>query len=294
MLLLLRLLLRLLLLLLLRWRQAAAAAHARLLGCRAASATRCGGCGLAGRLERAKTVGADSCAGERVARWLLVACVDARLLGERSGAVVLPGGMFGPSVGSEGLRKGALAWALELGGRGYVPDASYSPLVATRSSQAPRLVLLAAVTSDDVLCDLGCGEAGLLCDLARLTGCSAYGCDVDADALRCGQSRVDAEGLAGRVTLHQAFIEDFDLERATVVFVFLVPLQLEALRPKLQRFLDASPRNRVISQRFEVCGLRALRDEVPDCEAALGELDAAGRGAYFGSGLGKAFCYARA
>ena len=114
-----------------------------------------------------------------------------------------------------------------------------------------------------MLCDLGCGEAGLLCDLARLTGCSAYGCDVDADALRCGQSRVDAEGLAGRVTLHQAF-------------------------------LDASPRNRVISQRFEVCGLRALRDEVPDCETALGELDAAGRGAYFGSGLGKAFCYARA
>ncbi len=225
---------------------------------------------------------------------LTAACRVVRRVVEWEAALGLSPGMFGPALSSEGLRKGALAWALEVGGCGYVPDPSYSPLVATRSSQAPRLALLAEVTAADVLCDLGCGEAGLLCDLARLTGCSAYGCDVDADALQCGQRRVEAEGLAERVTLHQALIQDFDLERATVVFVFLVPLQLEAILPKLQRFLDASPHNRVLSQRFEVRGLQALRQEIPDCEVALGELDVPGRGAYFGSGLGRAFCYARA
>ena len=202
--------------------------------------------------------------------------------------------MHGPCVGvGVVLRKGAAEWASELGGE--TDDTAFAPYIATSRLQAPRLVGLASITSSDVICDLGCGEAGMLIDLVRLTGCSAIGCDVDADALACGQRRIDEDPeLGSKVALSQSLISDYDFMGATCVFLFLVPLQLEVLLPRLQLYLDADPRNRIISQRFEVVGLRAVSFfEIADVDADVAPTadDRAGRCDFFGSSLGKAFCY---
>ena len=116
--------------------------------------------------------------------------------------------MHGPSQRPGASTKGASDWAAELGSQ--LEGQSYAPSVTTPALQARRLVELGAIKASDVVCDLGCGEASLLCELVRLTGCRAIGCDVNRDLLTAGQSRVDAEDAycAPRVRLIGSFTLD--------------------------------------------------------------------------------------
>jgi hypothetical protein len=54
-------------------------------------------------------------------------------------------------------------------------DVAYSPFVATSLRQVNRLVGLATITPDDVVCDLGFGDAALLCGLVKAAGVSPLG-----------------------------------------------------------------------------------------------------------------------
>jgi hypothetical protein len=76
-------------------------------------------------------------------------------------------------------KKGASDWARQLRLRRSPDDDDnddqlcyYSPYISTRLEQVARLVILANIRSTDVVCDLGCGEALLLCEIVRLTGCN--------------------------------------------------------------------------------------------------------------------------
>lgn len=53
-------------------------------------------------------------------------------------------------------------------------DVAYSPFVATSLRQVNRLVGLATITPDDVVCDLGFGDAALLCGLVKAAGVSPW------------------------------------------------------------------------------------------------------------------------
>jgi hypothetical protein len=192
------------------------------------------------------------------------------------------------------LPKGPSEWAQECatasGNNNKASESSssicYAPFIATNRGQAARLVALGGITSADTVCDLGCGEAGMLIDLMELSGCSAMGCDVDATALAVGQQRIMAAGIQNRITLSQGLIADYDFTRATCVFLFLVPQQLDLMFPMLQLYLDADPCHRIISQRFAVPNLRAAMEEIADVEGAIDSTCQ-----YFGTGLGKAFLY---
>jgi SAM-dependent methyltransferase len=207
--------------------------------------------------------------------------------------------MHGPSQRPGTSTKGASDWAAELGSQ--PAGQSYAPSVTTPALQARRLVELGAIKASDVVCDLGCGDAQFLCELVRLTGCSAIGCDVNADALARGQLAIDASADGGRIRLTRETISAYMLgaafQSATCVFVFLVPLQLASLTPGFRLFLDGAPSRRILSQRFAIVGL-TLRQEICDeqseassaAAAAATDADAHGRHDYF-DGLGAAFMY---
>jgi len=202
--------------------------------------------------------------------------------------------MHGPSLpnGHVGT-KSASDWAAELGSatQGY----SFAPFVATRPLQAARLAKLGSITASDVVCDLGCGEAALICELVRLTGCSAIGCDVDCHALTRGQGRIDSEDFAGRVSLTHGLIHTYvqsaAFATATVCFVFLVPQQLDVLTPIFRTYLLARLGNRLLSQRFAIAGLTASDQICDESSDAASGGSAQSRDDYFGSSLGAAFLY---
>ena len=195
--------------------------------------------------------------------------------------------------------KSASDWAKELGDT--TDGGCYAPYVATHLQQAQRLADLANIVSSDVVCDLGCGEAGLLCELVRLTGCSAIGCDVDADVLARGQARINAEPYASRISLSQERISTYMLgtvfQSATCVFVFLVPQQLSVISVGLGKFLTDHPEHNkcVLSQRFEI-GEFTVHKQIHDEKCSVAPSNAPGlrgRPDYFGS-LGAAFLYTAA
>ena len=82
----------------------------------------------------------------------------------------------------------------------------YSPYISTRLEQVARLVILANIRSTDVVFDLGCGEALLLCEIVRLTGCTAMGCDVDGDAIKYGQAHITNMGYTAQIQLNHECI----------------------------------------------------------------------------------------
>ena len=210
--------------------------------------------------------------------------------------VVADGPQNGPwhSPGTNLSVKGPSDWAKELGDT--IEGQSYAPFVATPLLQGKRLVDLAGIVAADVVCDLGCGEASLLREVVRLTGCTAVGCDVDADALARGQAHIDAGPHAASITLTHAQISAFMLrpafQRVTCVVVFLVPQQLEVLEPNFRSFLAGTAQRRILSERFAIAGLHA-KAQIEGCAAvpppAPDGVDH-GRSTYFGA-LGPAFLY---
>mmetsp|Transcript_93458 Transcript_93458/g.180174 ORF Transcript_93458/g.180174 Transcript_93458/m.180174 type:complete len:220 (+) Transcript_93458:9-668(+) len=194
--------------------------------------------------------------------------------------------MFGPP--SPPFKKGPREHAIDLGGDA---TANYAPFVPCPQRQVARLVGLASVTCDDVVCDLGCGDAGALCEITRLTGCSGLGCDVDSRLLELGRSRIAAQKLNIDLShqLIEVYMQSERFKRATVLFVALETGMLAQLAPELDSFLDAAPGNRILSQRFQVPGLECNM-QIPDCPHDADDCTAESQ--YFPS-LGPAFLYVR-
>ena len=72
-------------------------------------------------------------------------------------------------------------------------------------SQSDRVIELARVTSSDIVCDLGFGDAQFLLHVAASTGCRCIGCEVNGDLVAQAAAKVVAAGEVGsRVALSQA------------------------------------------------------------------------------------------
>lgn len=210
-------------------------------------------------------------------------------------------------------KKGASDWARQLRRRRPLLGNDnnddqldyYSPYTSTRLEQVKRLVTLANIRSTDVVCDLGCGEALLLCEIVRLTGCTAMGCDVDGDALKHGQAHITNMGYSSQIQLNHecigTFMQSEQFQTVTCVFVFLVPQQLSTLVPGLRAFLAKKSNNvhrRVLSERYKICEFNAF-DQIDECARPKTTIrkdeddDSSNRGRmdYFGDGLGAAYLY---
>lgn len=178
-----------------------------------------------------------------------------------------------------------------LGGRAAA-DAHYSPFVATSQHQVQRIVELASIVPADVVCDLGFGDASLICGVLEAAGCSGIGCEVDGNLVSDARASAAVVRLGSRLVLTEAlitpFMESSAFDTATVVFLFHTPMQLAQLAPALSAFLSSRPGVRVISERFEVPGLTrsgsVLGVDDDDANSAAGDY-------FYGSSRPACFLY---
>jgi len=167
----------------------------------------------------------------RVMNWRMV-----RLLGPVLAAIAVDGCTAG--VPREGVGQPATPVKLDV------------IFVATDLTIVKAMLTLAAVTRDDVVYDLGCGDGRIVIAAAKEFGARGVGVDLDPQRIREAQANAIRAGVADRVTFGVQDIFDTDIQPATVVTLFLSPELNARLRPKLTSQLK--PGSRIVSHRFGI------------------------------------------
>lgn len=123
--------------------------------------------------------------------------------------------------------------------------------VPTPQDVVERMLQLAAVTKDDVVYDLGCGDGRIVVTAAKKYGCRATGFDTDPECVRLSRESVAKEKVGELVSIEDKDLFTVDLSRASVVTLYL---GREVNRRLLPQFAKLKPGASVVSHNFEIDG----------------------------------------
>ena len=134
-------------------------------------------------------------------------------------------------------------------GRTASPAVVFVEYVTTPPDVVAKMLDMAQVTKDDVVCDLGCGDGRIIIAAAKRYGCRAVGYDLDP--LRVTEARKNAERskVAHLVTIEQKDVLTVDLEGMSVVTIYLGTEINARLIPRLSRLKAGS---RIVSHNFGI------------------------------------------
>ena len=125
---------------------------------------------------------------------------------------------------------------------------SLAPYVPTPQDVVERMLSLAAVTSQDVVYDLGCGDGRLVVTAAAKYGARGVGIDIDPERIAESEANAKKAGVEKLVTFRVQDALQVDVSPATVVTLYLLSSSNLKLRPQLTRQLR--PGARIVSHAF--------------------------------------------
>jgi outer membrane protein assembly factor BamB/precorrin-6B methylase 2 len=125
--------------------------------------------------------------------------------------------------------------------------------VPTPQDVVEKMLELAEVTKDDVVCDLGCGDGRIIVTAAKKYGSRGVGVDLDPDCVRLSRDAARREGVADRVEVAQKDIFTVDLSKTTVVTLYLGRDVNRRLLPQLRQLPKGA---RVVSHIFDIEGCK--------------------------------------
>lgn len=118
---------------------------------------------------------------------------------------------------------------------------------------------LARTGKSDFVIDLGCGDGRIVISAARDFGARGAGYDIDPARIAEAKEQARLAGVEQRTSFSQQNLFRAPLARATVVTVFLMPVVMDQLAPRL--LSDLAPGTRVVSHSFPVHGWKPERVE---------------------------------
>lgn len=127
------------------------------------------------------------------------------------------------------------------------PDVRYVP---TPQEVVDAMLVLARVSSEDVVYDLGCGDGRIVITAAKKHGAHGVGIDIDPARIREAEANASKEGVTDLVRFQEADLFESDISDATIVSLYLLPSLNLKLRPKLWRELAVG--TRVVSHAFDM------------------------------------------
>lgn len=127
------------------------------------------------------------------------------------------------------------------------PDVPYVP---TRQDVVEEMLRMAAVTRDDVVYDLGCGDGRIVITAAQKFGARGVGVDISPDRIAEARYNARVAKVEDRVSFRVQDLFETDVSGATVVTLYLLPEINVKLRPRLQSQLR--PGSRVVSHDFDM------------------------------------------
>ncbi len=122
------------------------------------------------------------------------------------------------------------------------------PYVPSKPEVVSTMLRMAAVTKDDILYDLGCGDGRIVITAAQLYGTHGVGIDIDPERIRESRENAAAAKVEHLVNFKQQDLFEADFHEATVVSLYLLTSVNLRLRPILLRQLR--PGTRVVSHNY--------------------------------------------
>jgi hypothetical protein len=135
--------------------------------------------------------------------------------------------------------------------------------VPTPPTLVEKMLDMAGVTPQDHAIDLGSGDGRNVIAAAR-RGARALGVEYDSNLVPVSRKRAAAEGVAERARFVEGDMFEADISEATVLALFLLPDNLQRLKPKFERL---RPGTRIVTNGYEIAGWDAKKVEVAggDC-----------------------------
>jgi precorrin-6B methylase 2 len=127
---------------------------------------------------------------------------------------------------------------------------SLAPYVASPPEVVDRMLALAAVTGEDVVYDLGCGDGRIPIAAAAKYGARGVGIDIDPQRIQESRENARAAGVAHLVEFRLQDALEADISEATVVTLYLLGSANAILRPVLTKQLR--PGARIVSHAFSM------------------------------------------
>ena len=142
--------------------------------------------------------------------------------------------------------------------------AKNAPYIPSPQDVVDRMLELADLDASDVVYDLGCGDGRIVITAARRYGCRGIGFEYDPQIAELARETAKAAGVADLVTIEQRdifTIEPAELNRASVITLYLLPWMNEKLQPRLAQ-LDAG--KRIVSHEWDLPGATPDHEEEMD------------------------------
>jgi hypothetical protein len=135
--------------------------------------------------------------------------------------------------------------------------------VPTPDELVDRMLDVAGITPQDFLIDLGSGDGRIVIAAAR-RGTPALGVEYSVNMVELSRRNAAAAGVSDLATFERGDMFEADISKATVLGLFLLPGNMNKLRPK---FLDLAPGSRIVANEYGIEGWRPDRREtLTDCD----------------------------
>ncbi len=129
--------------------------------------------------------------------------------------------------------------------------------VPTPQVLVEKMLDMARVTPEDFVVDLGSGDGRNIIAAAK-RGARAVGVEYNPDMVELSRRLAAKEGVSEKATFVQGDMFEADFSQATVLALFLLPVNMDRLRPK---FFDLKPGTRIVANTFGIEGWTADETE---------------------------------
>ncbi len=120
--------------------------------------------------------------------------------------------------------------------------------VPSPPAMVDRMLDMAKVTPDDFVMDLGSGDGRNIIAAAKL-GAQGLGVEYNPDMVALSRRLAAEAGVSDKARFVEGDMYAADISKATVLALFLLPVNLNRLAPK---FLDLAPGSRIVANTFGI------------------------------------------
>lgn len=127
--------------------------------------------------------------------------------------------------------------------------------VGTRPTVVSKMLQLAQVGAEDVVCDLGCGDGRILIAAVKDFGAEkGVGYEAREELYEGAMRNIERHGLEDRIIVTKGDMFDADLTKPSVITLYLSNEANELLRPKLEK--ETKCGTRIVSHHFPITNWR--------------------------------------